>query len=181
MCFATAALVAGIAGAGVSGVGAISGGVAQQNAANYQAQVATNNQTIALQNEAYAVAAGERAATDQGLKGAATGAKIKAGQAASGIDVNTGSAATVQASQRETSQLDTETVLNNALLQGYGYRAAATGYQAEAGLDTLKGQNAMVAGEIGAVGSTLSAASSIGYKWTGFNPSGTPTGGSAAP
>jgi hypothetical protein len=43
-------------------------------------------------------------------------------QAASGVDVNTGFAATVQESQRELSKLESETTLSDAELQAWGYR-----------------------------------------------------------
>ena len=48
------------------------------------------------------------------FKGAAEGAKVKTAQAANNVDVNIGSAVNVQASERETNVLNTETVLNNA-------------------------------------------------------------------
>jgi hypothetical protein len=165
MCFATAGLIAGIAGAGISGVGAVEGGQATANAANYQAQVAKNNAAIEGNNAVYAEEAGNVAATTQSLKGAQVAGKIKAGQAASNIDVNSGSAKEVQAGQREASNLDTKTVVNNADLQAYGYRTAATSDTAQAGLDLMEGEQATEGADIGAVGSLLSTASSLSSKW----------------
>ena len=176
------ALAAGILGAGVSAVGAIEGGTATANAANYSAQVAQNNAKIARDNAAYAEQAGNVAATTQGLKGAAIAGKIKAGQAAAGVDVNTGSAKEVQAGQREVSQLDTETVLNNADLSAYGYRTAATSDTAQAELDTATAEQAPIAADLSAGGGLLSSLSGVGSKWSsgggglggitvpGFNP-----------
>jgi hypothetical protein len=174
MCFATAAAIAGISGSLLSAGGAVSGGYATANAANYQAAVAKNNQVIALQNAEYATEAGEAQANIVGLKGAETSGKVKAGQAASGIDVNTGSTVGVQAATREAGQLDSETVLNNAELQAYGYRAKATGFEAEAGLDTMKASQAEEAGWLSGSGGALSSASSIGLKWGGATPGGAP-------
>ncbi len=165
---AAALPIAALVGAGISAYGTIEQGQATSNAASYQAAVAKNNQIIANQNASYAEQAGEAQATATSLKGAATGAKIKAAQAANGIDVNTGSAVDVQASQREVSQLDTETVLNNAELQAYGYRANATNFQAEAGLEQQKAEQAPIGADLGAAGNLLSSASSIGGKWSGF-------------
>jgi hypothetical protein len=122
---AAAAPIAGIVGAGISAIGTIEGGQATSNAAAYKAQVAKNNAIIADQNAQYSSNAGLASAAASSLKGAAAGGKVKATQAASGIDVNTGSAVNVQASERETNVLNSETVLNNADLQSYGYRAAA--------------------------------------------------------
>ena len=58
--------------------------------------------------------------------------------------MNTGSAVNVQAPERETNVLNSETVLNNAELN-YGYRAAATGYKATAGLEEEEAAQAPVA------------------------------------
>ena len=56
-------------------------------------------------------------------------------------------------------------MLSNAELQAYGYRAAATGYQAEAGLDTAEAEQAPIGANIGAFGNLLSGASGVANKW----------------
>jgi hypothetical protein len=167
---------AGIAGALLSAFGTIEGGQATKNAASYSAQVAANNAIIAQQNAKYAAEAGQTQATAEALKGAATGGAIKGGQAASGVDVNTGSAVDVQTSQRETSKLNTETTLNNAQLQAYGYRTQATGYQAQSQLDLAQAQQAPIGADLAASGGLLSSASALGLKWSqlGSTPSPTP-------
>jgi len=164
--------IAGLVGSGISAVGTIEGGEATANAASYQAQVAQNNAIIAEQNAQYASNAGLTQAAATSLKGAAEGAKVKTAQAANNVDVNTGSAVNVQASERETNVLNSETVLNNAELQAYGYRAAATGYKATAGLETEEAEQAPIGAVIGATGNLLSSASSIGVKWGGSNTTG---------
>lgn len=184
------AAVAGIAGAGVSAYGMYESGQAAKeqgqataNAANYSAQVAANNALIAEQNATHAEAAGRAQAEAVSLKGRQTAARIKVAQAASGIDVNTGSASDVQASQAEKNTLDTETVMSNAELQAYGYRTQGTGYTAEAGLDTAKGQQAVIGGNLAATGDylrggggLLSSISSVGSKWSqsGYTPNSSP-------
>lgn len=157
----------GIAGAGISAIGTITGGIASRDAANYQAAIANNNKIIATQNAARAEQAGNVAAEATSRKGAAQVAGIKVGQAASGVNVNTGTAAEVQAGQRETNQLDTETVLSNAQLHAYGYRTQATNFQSEEDLDKAKADNAIPAAALSASGSLLSSASSTGFKWSG--------------
>ena len=159
--------IAGIAGAGISAYGALYQGAATKEAASYQAAVAANNQIIANQNAQYAIQAGQQQAEAVSLKGAAQIAKVKAGLAANNIDVNTGSAKNVEVSQAETSQLDTETVLNNQELQAYGYRAAATSYGAQSGLLTTQAAEAPVGAALGAGGGLLAGASSVGLKWAG--------------
>ena len=154
------------------------GGQATKNASVYQAAVAHNNEIVAKQNADYAIAAGEKQAQDVSLKGAVTGGKLKTMQAASGLDVNKGSPVDVRVGQAEASKLDAETTLNNAALQAYGYRTQATNFEAEGALDKAKGDQALTGAEIGATGSLLSNASSVGFKWNQMLPGGGDFGGS---
>ena len=167
----TAAL--GLAGAGTSAFGTIYSGMATSDAASYQAQVASNNAQIAEQNAAYASKAGQAQAAAVSLKNAGKLGKIKTAQAANNIDVNSGSAVNVRASEREAGVLDTSTVLSNAELEAYGYRAKATGYTAESGLLTTQAEEAPIGAGIGATGSLLSGASSVGFKFGGGGAPGT--------
>lgn len=154
-----------VAGAAVSAVGTIAGGFANQNAANYQAQVARNNSIAAQQNATEAEQAGSAKAENQSQKGAAALAKVKTAQAANGVDVNSGSAVDVQASERETNYLSTENVFHNDMLQAYGYRVQSENFQSEAALDQAKADEAVPASVLSATGGLLSSASSVGSKW----------------
>jgi hypothetical protein len=164
---AAAAPFLAVAGAATTAVSTVAGGIATQNAANYQAAVANNNEIVAKQNAVHAEQAGEVAAESQSLKGAAELGKVKVAQAANGIDVNSGSALDVQEGERETNQLDTETVFQNNIMQAYGYRVNAENFQSEAQLDTAKADEAVPASVLSATGGLLSSASSIGGKWSG--------------
>jgi hypothetical protein len=177
----TAAAIAGTAGAGISAIGAISGGLSTAAEARYQAQVASNNAAIANQNAAYSAAAGSAKAAAGSRKNAAVLGRIKAAQGANQIDVNTGSAADVQKSQRETGMLDTLTTENNALLQAYGYRSQATSYTAQSGLESAEAAQAPIGAAIGAAGGLLGNASSIGYKYNWFTGGGNTGGGLSGP
>jgi hypothetical protein len=177
---AAAAPVLGLAGAATYAVGTIESGQATSNAATYQAQVAQNNAIIAEQNANYASEAGLASAVATSMKGAAASGKVKATQAASGIDVNTGSAVNVQASERETNVLSSETVLKNAELQACGYRAKATSEEAQAGLEKEDAEQATVGADIGATGNLLSSASSIGLKWLLGSGTNTRIGGTTS-
>lgn len=148
---AAAAPLLSAIGAGVSAVGTLENGM-------YQGQVAQNNALIAKQNAQYATEAGQEQAAITSMKGAAKSASVKAGLAANGVDVNSGSAVDVEAGERETNELDTETVFNNAELQAYGYTTQANNDEAQA-------QQDQTGAIFGAAGSLLSNASSIGGKW----------------
>src|ERR1700676_5609173 len=108
------ALVAGIAGAGVSAAGAYGSMEASSKNADYQAQVAANNATIAMKNAAMDTQSGEIAASNQGLKTRSAVGKTLAQQGASGVDVNTGSAPKVRAAESELGALDAMTIRSNA-------------------------------------------------------------------
>jgi hypothetical protein len=173
MCIATAAIAGtALAGAGATAYGQVYSGMATGDAASYQAEVARNNSLIAQQNAKYASEAGQAQAAATSLKGAAKAGKIKTAQAANNVDVNTGSAVDVRASEREAGVLDTATVLSNAELEAYGYRSKATGYTAESGLPTTQAGEAPIGAGIGATGSLLSGASAVGFKFggSGANP-----------
>jgi hypothetical protein len=178
MCVGTMLAVTALAGAGATAYGQVYSGMATGDAASYQAEVARNNALIAEQNAKRASEAGAAQATAVSLKGAAKVGKIKTAQAANNIDVNTGSAVDVRASEREAGVLDTATVLSNAELESYGYRSKATGYTAEAGLLGTQAEEAPIGAGIGATGSLLSGASSVGFKFGGGSGGNT---GSVAP
>lgn len=150
------AAVASVAGTAMSAISA-------SNNADYQSQVAENNAIAAEQNAQYARRAGEQQAAAQSLKGADTAGKIQTAIAANGVDVNTGSAVDVEASQRQQSKLDTETVLNNADLQAYGYRTQAVNFQAQSQLDSAQSSQALIGGGLGAIGGLASAAKSVDF------------------
>lgn len=173
---ASAASTLGTIGAGVSALGTLGAGIAQGDAASYAAQVAQQNAAIEQQNASRAIAAGQQAAQSESMKGAAQLGEIKAAQAASGIDVNTGSAVDVQAGQREVNELDTENVLNNAQLQAYGYRVQATSDLDQAALDKAQAEEAPIGAALSAVGGFLGNSSGISNKWLG-TPATTPAVG----
>lgn len=150
------------------------GGIASSNAANYQAQIARNNAVIAQQNAVRTEQAGQVATEAQGRKGAAKSGSLKVAQASNGVDVNTGSAVDVQAGERMTNQLDTETVASNSEQHAYGYRTQSDNFKSEADLDQAKADNAIPAAVLGATGGLLSSASSIGGKWGGSGGWSTP-------
>ncbi len=155
MCIATLAAI----GTGISSVGAIGGGIAQANSASYQGQVARNNSTIAKQNARYAASAGAANTEVEGLKSKARLNSVRAGIAANNLDVNTGSPAETQISQREIGGLDTAKVANNAALQVYGYESQSTNFKAQAAADEAEVTPDIVGGIFKGVGGVLSNAS----------------------
>ena len=150
------------AGAGVSAISAISGGMDTAKAASFQAQVSRNNQTIATQNANYTTAAGETQAYDQGLKERATAGAITSGIAAGGLNVNEGSAKDVRVSQTGIGEEDIEQVRQRAALLAYGYKVSATNAGAEAQLNQAAAGQDIEAGWLRGLGSILGGAANVG-------------------
>lgn len=175
--------VAGIAGAGVSAFGAYEGGQAQSQASMYQAQVAANNAAIARQNAEMETQSGEIAANNYAMRTRAVVGSTKANQAASGVDVDTGSNVNVRAAESELGALDALTIRSNAARQAYGYEVAATSDMAESQLLESESKQAKTAGTLSALGSFLGGVGSVGGKYAawqnvgGVNPAVSTVGG----
>lgn len=164
--------------------------VAQQNAqlAEYNATVNRNNALVAEQQEQRSIAVGQQKAAMESQKKAAALARLRAAQGASGLDVNTGSALDVQVGSRELGMLDTETVMNDAELEAYGYRSKAAAFRRQADIDKFtadtyrvggafssgRAGSAETAGYLNAAGTLASNASSLPWKWLGGTGSGSP-------
>jgi hypothetical protein len=162
----------GEVGAGLGGLtgafGAIQSASAQQKSAEYQAQVAANNQQIAKSDANLAEAAGETAVEQSAQKTRANVGAIKASQAASNIDVNSGSAVDVRSSASELGELDALTLRGNAEKQAYGYEISASGFQGQQTLAQSEAAQAPIAGAISAGGSLLSGAAGVSNQYTSW-------------
>jgi hypothetical protein len=169
---ATASLIAGGVGTGVSVLGQIQSANAQAAEAKYQSQVAANNQTIAEQNKEYAAKAGEAQAEQVSLANAERSSQAKAAFGAGYIDPNSGSAKDIGVSMRETGKLSTENTVQEAALQQYGYATQATNFGATAGLEAQKAAQAPIAGLIGAGGSLLQGVSGLASKYSWMQTNG---------
>lgn len=158
--------------AGVGAIGAEEQASAQAAAANYNAQVARNNQTVAEQNARYATQAAAVNAQNQDRQTAQTVGREVAGAAASGLDVTTGSPSDVQTGTREIGRLTSLEDIQKGNLQAYGYQTQAMNYGSQATLDTAEAGFAQTAGTIGAFGSILGGASSFASKWSSYQNQG---------
>lgn len=174
---AGASLAAAAIGTGVSTYGSIEQGQASARMANYQAAVAQVNNQIAKQNAQQATAAGNTQVENQEMQTAGLVATETADEAASGLDVGSGSPSKVQQSQNIMGTMDALTIQNNAAREAYGYTAQGVGYQAQAGLEGMAAQQAGTAGMLGAGSSILSGASSLTGNWARFQQAGVFQGG----
>jgi hypothetical protein len=175
------ALVAGLAGSAVSAVGSYQSNMAASENAAYQAQVAANNAKIATTNANLTTESGETAVGTQELKNRATIGATKAGEAASGVDVNSGSFVAARAGEAEVGALDAATIRSNAARQAYGFKVQAQSDTAQSQLDTSESKQAASAAPLSAVGSLLSGISTVGRGFSGYQlqagNSGAPSSG----
>jgi hypothetical protein len=171
--------VLGAVSIGSSLIGGIMQGEAKKQAAdaqakvyNYQAQVAQINSQIDKQNADFASVRGEQQAAIAGIKGAQQAAAIKVGFAASGVDVGSGSAADVAASQKKVTAMDINQIRANAAKTAYDYNVQSVEDLNQAGLDRMAASDASRAGDIAMAASLVSTAGSVSDKWLSASKSG---------
>lgn len=170
--FGTVGLGATLAGGLLSAFGNSKQGEAQESMYNYRAQVARINADIDRQNAAWSRDKGEMEATQYGMKAAQQRGAIRATQAASGLDVNSGSAREVQQSQEKIKTMDLATIRSNAAKVAYDYDTKAVMDENQAGLDVMAGNYAKQAGDIKALGSLIGTVSTVSSKWQQGNSIG---------
>lgn len=162
---AGASLALAAAGTATSVIGQMQQAKAAQASANYQSEVAAGNQQIANKNASYAGAEGEAQAGISEQKTRQQEGAILAGQASSGVDVNSPTSTAVRTSQDELGQLDAQTIKSNAAQTAYGFETQSTQYGNTAAAEEAQGENAATAGEIGAGTGLLSGAGNAGLNY----------------
>lgn len=174
------AAVATVVAAGISAYGAVSSANAQSNANKYNATIATDNAQIAKQNADFAAISGRAQAEQAALQTRAKIGGIKAQQAASGVDVDSGTDLDVRSSAQELGELNAINVRSNAVRQAYGYQNQSFSDTAQSSLDRYGASSAQTAGDIsasstliGGIGKTAGGLSSGGG---GTSPDGNPSG-----
>ncbi len=153
------------AGGVVQGIGAKFSGDANAAAYRYKAGVALLNKQISEQNAHWAIEGGGIKGMEEGLRAGQQIAQTKVAQAASGIDVNTGSAAAVRATQTKVAQFDQNVISWDAAKTAWGFESKAATDLAESKLDLTAADTAEKAGTIAEIGSFIGGASSVASKW----------------
>lgn len=156
-----------MAAALISAAGAVVGGLAQYQAANYQAAIATANSKIAKENARQAWEIGLRDAQDIGTENQGLAGEQVAAQAATGLSLGSGSFAKARYRQRELGYEEQVRRVEAAGKQRANYRTEANIYKAEAASHRSAGQFALAGAALSAAGSLASAAqptgSSVGF------------------
>lgn len=162
----------------ISAVGSMNQGKAEANSANYNAAVARNNQILANQNATLALQQGQAQQEQAQQKNRAEVGGIISNQAASGVDVNSGSAVDVRSSAAELGELNAINLRAQATRTAYGYQTHASSFQGEEGLDKAEASNDITAGNTNAASSILGGIGSSGSSYSKFLQGNSLSGGS---
>lgn len=90
----------------------------------------------------------------------------RAALAASGVNIDSGSAADVQANDQALSELDALTIRNNARREAWGYQVQAADQRRQAGLARTAGKNAAQSMRRQSVGTLLAGAGELANLWS---------------
>ena len=176
---ALASLAVGVLGAGMSAYGMEQQSEAQANQAKYQSQVMANNQKVANESAQLTAQQGEINAANVAQQQRARMGALVASQAASGVDVGTGSNANVQESQDILGEKDTAATRYNAAIQSQAIQNQAIGMGAQSQLDASSGKAYADSAIGGAVGHGFGSLGGLGLGAAQYfnNQPPTPQGG----
>ena len=164
--------LAGLAGGAMSYAGAKETGQANYNSGMMQAQIAAQNAVLANRAAGQTMEAGNIASWNKGLQTRQQIGTQETTQAASGIDVNSGSAAAVRAGTREVGMADALTIRANAANAAYGQEVQANSDINQANLDVYGAQNAKKAAQLQADAGLINGVSTAGGQFAAMQKSG---------
>lgn len=148
--------------------GSIQQGRAAKQQADYQAAVARNNQIIAQRKADDARERGRLAELQKRRETAQLIGRQRAGAAARGVEVDSGSAVDITADTAAFGELDALTIRSNAEREALGFEAEANQFEAEGQLRRLSGRNQRTGSYFAAGGTLLSGGSKVADKWYTF-------------
>lgn len=144
---------------------AYSAAEAEKLEGEYRRQQYGFNKKLAEEQAEDAIKRGEKDASLLKKRGKQVKGAQRAALAAQGIEVDSGSAADLQADTDEAVQLDVQAAKNNAWREAWGYRAQALSYgfqgEMEYAASRTKARNTLITGGLGAIGSGIDA---YGYR-----------------
>lgn len=127
----------------------------------YAAGAYEQNAALAELQATDTIARGREAEGDFRTRAKVTAGGVRAGLAAQGVDIGTGSALDVQRDLGALSELDALTIRNNAAREAWGYRVQAGQYQHHAAMTRAAAKNQAKAMRNASLGSLLTGAATI--------------------
>lgn len=165
-------MVAGLAGGAQQAAGQKAAASAASQSYGYQATIADNNARMAKQNADWVGRQGDIEATNEGLKTGAEVSSMKAKEAASGVDVNTGSAVQARDAAARIGAINALTIKSNRAREAWGYQVDSSNEELQAALYRKAGVNAIKSGQISSTGTLLSTAGNFAGQFSNWMTSG---------
>jgi outer membrane murein-binding lipoprotein Lpp len=153
----------GLIGGVISAAGSVMGGMAAQQQAEYQAQIAEMNARVARINANRAILRGQTDAQNQDAKTQSMLGQQEAIQSASGLSITGKSAMLTRRSAAMLGRLDTLNVINDSQVEAYNYKVQAAEFTATAAAQRAAGENSLLQGFLGGAGSLIGSASPTGF------------------
>ncbi len=178
MCDPTAIVAVQAIGVGLSAMSAYSQSQAKQNQYAYQAAMARNNQTAANYAADSTRKKGKIVEQQHRIRVGQLKDKQKTSLAASGVEVDSGSALDILADTAEMGEWDAQMIRHNTMMKVWEHQLAANNAGAQAGLysNAASNQSPLLAG----LTTLVSGAGSVASKWYSRGGSfGGGSGGSA--
>jgi hypothetical protein len=146
---------------GLQVVGTVAGMASAMSQASYNSKVAENNAIIADQNAQEAILDSQKEAQQRGLAAQAEMGDLLANQAASGLNLGSGSYALARKSQAELAARDTEIVTADGRRRAENYQQQATDFRSEAAQQKAAGRWSIIEGGLGIASSAVSGATRV--------------------
>lgn len=141
---------------------------------NYQGAIFDANANVADQQAADALARGDQAVGQSRAQSRVLTGSQRASQAAEGVDINSGSAAGVQANDAALGELDRMTLAQNAQRESWGYKVEAANDRAQGNLARMGGRNTAAGLRNAATGTLLNGAMDLYNVYSSFGQNAKP-------
>lgn len=147
-------------------------GDARAAEAQYQEAVQRDNMARADYLATDAIERGKQQSSQERLRGRLLQSQMRVVLAGLGQDPNSASAAGLQIDQAKSTELDAQTIENNAEREAEGFRIKASQFGASADLYQIGGQNAKTNASYQAAGTLLTSAAKVSDKWYQYDKAG---------
>jgi hypothetical protein len=168
---AAVSAVAAVAGAGVAYVGAQNSAQATANADQYNEEIAANNQQQANAAATAALQQGQVAQQQKANQEDVLLGQQKAGLAANGVDVGSGTAVDLLGDTKAAGEFDQLTITNNAQREAAGYTNQGINYQNQAVVEQQLAASTLQGGALKADSSLITGAGQVSQVWNAYNNS----------
>jgi hypothetical protein len=156
-------LIGSLAGMATGAIGSYYSSQSKASSLSFQADMDALNAQQSERQAQHALYQGDRQAGKVSLQYGQVKASQRAGMAANGVDLGTGSAAEVQASTDLAKEMDMNTIAQNATMSAWGFRTQALNYSNQSKISRA------MAGSISPIGSAftsmLGSAGSVASSW----------------